>query len=370
MAPAIPLRGRFLLAGIFSWEDHNSAVILTGRIRSLFLFDVAEAIALPRAAEILGSVPPEPISAAARTGPDYVRFERPPLVEKVPSGLIKFYDYGVVSYESESAFCCDWPKLILESSNRVMDPDDARRARELIRPHLEKIHPALVKPYTESLGEDYYFVTVTPGELNAQDLLKQHGAEIAQIVRGETQPLSDGEQQEVLQARISYYPGDLLVVGWSAAFVYDSPAAAAPTLQLLEYANTQLLELRHYDSLLSKVLEEVYDSLERRGFFRRWQMAGEAERLNTIRLDVIEITERIDNVIKFVSDMFYARMYRLASTRVGVTDYRKLVEQKLQTAGALYEFMVDQFNEARGFLLEILVIIILLIEIAPLFWRH
>ena len=157
------------------------------------------------------------------------------------------------------------------------------------------------------------------------------------------------------------------MVGWSAAFVYDSLSAAVPTLQLLEYANAQLLELRHYDDLLNKVLAGVYVSLEKRGFFRRWRFSAEAERLNTIRLDVIEITERLDNAIKFVSDMFYARMYRLASARVGVPDYRRLVEQKLQTAAALYEFMVDQFHQARGFMLEVLVVIILLIEIAPLF---
>jgi hypothetical protein len=30
--------------------------------------------------------------------------------------------------------------------------------------------------------------------------------------------------------------------------------------------------------------------------------------------------------------------------------------------------MVDQFHQARGFLLEVLVIIILLVEILPLFW--
>ena len=117
---------------------------------------------------------------------------------------------------------------------------------------------AIVKPYSDWLSEDYHFVTVTPGELSAQDLLNQFGNEIAQIVRGEALPLSDSERQEVLQSRISYYPNDLLVVGWSAAFVYDSPAAAGPTLQLLEYANTQLLELRHYDELLTKVLAGVY----------------------------------------------------------------------------------------------------------------
>jgi hypothetical protein len=60
-------------------------------------------------------------------------------------------------------------------------------------------------------------------------------------------------------------------------------------------------------------------------------------------------------------------MYRMASARVGVPDYRRLVEQKLQTAGALYEFRVDQFRQARGFAREVMVVIILLIEIGFLF---
>ncbi len=316
---------------------------------------------------MLGPPPSEPSLPVSRPGPDYVRFERPPVVELIDGAQIKYYDYGIVSYEIDEPFCCDWKTLIAETSRRVLDPTGEERALEAVRPHVERIRAALVKPYTSWLTEDYHFVTVTPEELSAQDLLNQFGNEIAQIVRGEALPLSDGERQEVLQSRISYYPNDLLVVGWSAAFVYDSPAASGPTLQLLEYANAQLLELRHYDDLLTRVLAGVYISVEKRGFFRRWRLASEAERLNTIRLDVIELTERLDNVIKFVSDMFYARMYRMASARVGVPDYRRLVEQKLQTAGALYEFMVDQFHQARGFALEVMVVIILLIEIGFLF---
>jgi len=342
---------------------------LAGRIRSLILFDVGEEIRLPKVREILGLPEPDRSAATVRAGPDYVRFERAPLSEPIECGQIKYYDYGVVSFETDQDFLCDWNSLINETSRRVMDASSEGSALAVIRPRVERIRAAVVKPYAEWLSEDYHFVTVTPGETSAQDLLNQYGSEIAQIVRGEALPLSESERQEVLQSRISYYPNDLLVVGWSAAFVYDALPAAGPTLQLLEYANTQLLELRHYDDLLTKVLAGVYVSLEKRGFFRRWRYSAEAEKLNTIRLDVIELTERLDNSIKFVSDMFYARMYRLASARVGVPDYRRLVEQKLQTAAALYEFMVDQFHQARGFVLEVLVVIILLIEIAPLFKR-
>jgi uncharacterized Rmd1/YagE family protein len=65
--------------------------------------------------------------------------------------------------------------------------------------------------------------------------------------------------------------------------------------------------------------------------------------------------------------MFYARLYELAEAKVGVPDYRRLVETKLRTVGELYRFMVDQFNQTRSFVLELLVVIILVIELFYLF---
>jgi hypothetical protein len=138
----------------------------------------------------------------------------------------------------------------------------------------------------------------------------------------------------------------------------------------LEYANAQLLEFRYYDDLLTRVLAGVYKSLGRVGLLRRWRMARDAERLNQIRLDITDLTERIDNSIKFLSDMFYARAYRMAAARIGVNDYRTLVDEKLRTAGDLYQFMVDQFHQARAFLLEVMVVAILIIELAQVFWRR
>jgi len=72
--------------------------------------------------------------------------------------------------------------------------------------------------------------------------------------------------------------------------------------------------------------------------------------------------------IKFLGDMFYTRAYRMAAARIGVTDYRNLVDEKLRTAGDLYQFMVDEFHQARAFLLEVMVVAILIIELAKVFW--
>jgi hypothetical protein len=347
---------------------------MRGSIRQLVMFDVADEIRLDALREALGISEPERMPAFSRPAPDYVRFERPPVVEPLRvarfEARAKYYEYGVVSIELDQEFSLTWPELVEHSATVLADPSLEQRAMDLLRPRLEKARPALVNPYRTWLDEDYVIITVIPEapDENAAELMAKHGREIAKIVRGENRMLSDTEFQEILAASISYYPNDLLVVGWSAAFVFDNPVAAGPTLQLLEYANTQLLEFRHYDELLTGVLAGVYRSIDRgTGVWRRWGLASEAESLNTIRLVVIEIAERTETSIKFLSDMFYARMYRLASARVGVPDYRRLVDHKLQTAGELYEFMVDRFDRGRGFFLEVVVVIILLIEIVFLF---
>jgi hypothetical protein len=347
---------------------------MRGFIRQLVLFDVADEIRLDTLLAALGIPEPPRTPAFSKPAPDYVRFERPPVVEPLAvehfDARAKYYDYGVVSIELDQAFSFDWRELVERSASVLADPSFEQRATDLLKPRLAKAGAALVHPYRNWLDEDYVIITVFPESLdaNAADLLEQHRGHIAQIVRGESRTLSAGELQEILGASVSYYPNDLLVVGWSAAFVFDNAAAAEPTLQLLEYANAQLLEFRHYDELLTAVLAGVYRSIDKgTGVWRRWGMAGEAERLNTIRLDVIELTERTETSIKFLSDMFYARMYRLAAARVGVPDYRRLVDQKVQTAGELYEFMVDRFDRGRGFFLEVVVVIILLIEIVFLF---
>ena len=58
----------------------------------------------------------------------------------------------------------------------------------------------------------------------------------------------------------------------------DTPSGAVPTLEILEYANIQLLELKHYDEVLTKLLSEVYSSLERANWLSDPLAPGEGRR--------------------------------------------------------------------------------------------
>jgi hypothetical protein len=355
-----------------------------GYFRNLFIYDVAEAIRFDVLSSLSSSSATSLPANPPAVVPPYLRFERPPQAEilepfTLQSGeraeaKAKYYDYGVVSIEIQIAFECDWGSLVPQSVRRSAAAELETRATELLRAALKRIAPALFKPVDSWLREDYsiiqlYEVRDAKGHaLTASELLARHSGELAQLIRAESDALSDSERQEVVQSSISYSESDLLVVGWLGALVYGTSEEAGDTIQLLEYANTQLLEFRYYDRLLTDLLTAVYRSLERKGgVFAAWRLSRDAAHLNTIRLDVMELTERIDNAIKFLSDMFYARLYGLISAKVGVPDYRRLVEQKLRTAGELYRFMVDQFNQSRSFVLEFTVVVILIIELFFLF---
>jgi hypothetical protein len=352
---------------------------LQGSVVVLIQFDVCEEIRLDQLQQIFGARKLEH-PTLKHAAPGYVRYERPPVVEAIEAltlesgekleGQIKYYDYGVVSVVFELPFSGDWDTLIRLGSRWVWDVDFAAHATRVARQKLERAAPALVKPYPHWLSEDYFIFHVRhiAGNPSAAELVASDGARIARIVRGETAELSEGERHEILQSRISYYPNDLTVIGWNAAFLYDSPSGAETGIQLLEYANSQLLEFRHYDEFLTRELESVYAALDKgTGIMARWRLARAATKLHTVLLDVNELTEHADNAIKFLSDMFSARLYKLAASRVGVPDYKDLVTQKVHTAEELYRFMVDQFNQSRAFFLELTVVIILVIELIWLF---
>src|SRR5216683_6935281 len=351
---------------------------LQGSILVLIQFDVCEEIRLDELRKIFGARTAE--ASFKHPAPGYVRYQRAPVVEPIEplvldsgerlEGQIKYYDYGVLSVVFELPFSGDWDTLVRLGSRWVWDVDFERHASRIARQRLERAAPALVKPYPEWLSEDYFIFHVREmaGSPSAAELVASQGERIAQIVRGETAQLSEGERNEILQSCISYYPHDLSVISWNAAFLYDSEAGAETAIQLLEYANSQLLEFRHYDDLLTRELAIVYAALDKgTGMLARWRLARAATKLHTVLLDVNELTERADNAIKFLSDMFSARLYKLAASKVGVPDYKNLVNQKVQTAEQLYRFMVDQFHQSRAFILELLVVIILIIDLFFLF---
>jgi hypothetical protein len=363
-------------------------MILHGCIRIFVFYDVGEAFELDKLRSLLDphGRPTQP--DFPRRTPEYVRFENPPITEPSEpltfrSGeavvcSIKYYEYAIVEVQFEIPFEGTWDTLMAETARWMDAPDIEPESRAVVTRHLLKTSAAVIKPREEWFQENYLVVDLHPiddergATLTADRILSSYGEQIGQLLRGEQAPLARSTNDRILQGSLSYYSTDLLVVGFNAALVYDRPEESARTIQILEYARMQLLEFRYYDNFMNRVLADVYNSLDRKQnvLLSRWTLPREANRLNTIRLDVMELTERIDNAIKFVSDSFYALAYRTAATRAGVPEYRDLVEKKLDTARELYDFMMAQFNETRLFLLEAAITVLCLLDVLLLLRGH
>ena len=320
---------------------------ISGSIRLFFLFDVGEEIDFTRAAELRGGDPARRKTSAH--APRYLGFESPPLLLAVETAgeteiRAKAFSYGVLSVEYRLPSAADWDALTRQTATLLDDGALAEDARARAAALANRLGNAIRDRYPEWLSEEYLAVEIHGTPIEGSRLLELYRSPITQLVRGEVAPLSATEQQEVLGGAISCYPSDMLVAGWAAAVVYDATEGREDTLQLLEYANAQLLEYRHYAERLNVILRELH-ALTRQHMpfwkraWRRYRAVKEAERLNNMRLEIRDLSDRNDDSLRLLGDMFYNRAYRLISSRIGLDDYRRLVEEKLHTAGELYQFL-------------------------------
>jgi hypothetical protein len=83
-------------------------------------------------------------------------------------------------------------------------------------------------------------------------------------------------------------------------------------------------------------------------------------------VDVNELTDRMENAVKLVGDVYSARLFSLAGARLGLDAWKKNVEEKLKTLDEIYRFGVEQTNTSQGNLLELVIVLILILELGLL----
>jgi len=170
------------------------------------------------------------------------------------------------------------------------------------------------------------------------------------------EPLSAQERDDVRRHRISYLVNDLVVPTWNAALVYDNEAGAQAAIEILEFANSQLLEFRYYDELLDAELARIYAQLQVTGWFQNWvgrRYTRAARQVHSLFIDVNELTDKTENALKIAGDVYAARLFGLAAARLGLDQWKANVREKLKTLDDIYRFAVEQTSMARGEILEL-----------------
>jgi hypothetical protein len=356
--------------------------IRSAQITALYLFDVSESIRLSRLPALLQTSAQPARLASKPAMPSYVRYQTPPLqVDGDAIGVasidgfsvrIKAFDYGVVSLSLTQPFSGTWDELIAAAHRLTGENTLEIGAERVCREFASRIRPALHEPREQFLSEDYFVFSITAFDrpLSADALVAESGHEIARLLRAELQPLSQQERDDVLRHRLSYLATDLVVPTWSTALVYDTESGMQGALEIFEYANSQLLQFRYYDELLNGRLAFIYRELETRQSYNRWwprRYTRAARQVHALFIDVNELTDRTENALKLVGDVYAARLLALAHSRLGVTAWRESIQDKLETLDEIYRFAVDQTAMERGELLEIAVVVILMFELALFF---
>jgi hypothetical protein len=353
------------------------AEIEAGQVAAFFLFDVSESIRLDqvRSLTALGTTSTRFTTRAG--APAYVEYQPPPVTLSGSAlgmttidgfkAAFKIYEYGVVSVALTLDFQGSWAELDalahhLTDNNLMESAAEAACSRVV-----ERIKESTVGLRPTYLSEDYFVFGVTRMKrpMTARELLESCGADIARLLRGERKPLSIDEINEVLRHRLSYLADDLIVPTWSAAFVYD-PEGVEPALEIIEFANSQLLQFRYYDDLLDTELGRIYPILQRRRWFDTLiggRFGRAATRLHSLFIEVNEITDRTENALKVVGDVYAARLVQLVGIRLGLDGWKEAVKEKLNTLDDIYRFTVEQVNMTRGHFLELTIILILLFEL-------
>jgi hypothetical protein len=356
--------------------------IRDGRVVLFYLFDVAESIDLPRVPALIGGPGVAAKLAPKSALPDYVQYDNPPLsfdgdaigVNDVEGFRLRFraYDYGVVSIALTQSFSGSWADLVAVGQRLIESPEFERRAEHVCQLVTDRLTKALKGNRQARLSEDYlvFLVSELDRPQTADEVLAARGVDIAQMLRGERQPLSEQERSKILDHRISYLADDLVVPTWNAAFVYDTPAGAQAALEILEFANSQLLQFRYYDRLLDDEMAAIYARVQRPRWYDKWlgsRYTRAARQVHALFIDVNELTDRTENTLKFIGDIYAARLFTLVADRLGLSTWKADVEAKLETLDDIYRFAVEQTSMARGQLLELIVVLILVLELLLIF---
>ncbi len=357
---------------------------LDATVHLAFAFDVGDEIDLDRARLILQGEPGQ-LPRRRRT-PESIGYRPAPIrVELDPAGLqlpgeltmirpargeLTLFDFGAISLAVRFAVAAS-PSALTELAGQLAELALlTEAARRLLEPWLRRIQPA-VSDYAFSEMSEEYIVFQLAGRRTGW--IENRADWIAGLVRLESDPLSTGEVREATRLSLSYTPSDLVILDWAAGFVADTDFA--DTLQVIEFANVQLLEFRHIDDRLDDRLESAYRLIrpERRSrrMPRFWRLHGDAVRqIREMEIEATSLFERVNNSLKLIGDHYLARVFEVASTRFHLRDWQQSIRRKLETVGDVYDLLVQQAGGQRMEALEIIVVVLIALEIVLAVLRH
>lgn len=350
---------------------------------ALFAYEVGLAIKLDEADRRITAMKQRSSLKRTRRAPHYFEYRPAPL--RVTFGMdpltfgefrggasvdVVLYDFGAVSVTYHIPLEGAFSRLLTLSEtlydNDLLLADSRKRVEHL----LATITGAVDRPNISDSIETYVIFQVEEfaPSLTGDELWAANTQELAQILRSERSALSAQEVKDATVCRISFGTDDVTIIDWNAALLVgrDTDDERA----VLEFANVELLEMRHLDQQLDDALDQAYEALSRRrAEWFRWPGTFDADRprIAQLQVDSAILFERVTNALKLVGDQYLARVYHLASQRFHLEEWDASILRKLETLDSIYGKMSDQAASRRSEVLEWIIIVLIVVSIAVSF---
>ena len=284
----------------------------------------------------------------------------------------KIWDYGVLSITIQIPIPenTGWNELI--SLGAKIENSDKLDALAVSRKNSlrSKILPAITNPSDWKIYEDYitYFIEKAQGIAEPLELLSK--ADVASLILAEkNEPLSLQSRKIILENALQYSKNDLAVIDWNSALLVE-PEGQKDAADVIEFCLTHLLEMRYYDDLIEEKLYALYDAIEKK---HRYLLTNLYLRLSEDAsrkyLEFSEFLGRVENSLKTVGDFYLATVFRTAGREFRFDDWRESNARKMESLAKISQLLQGEVNSRRSHILEIIIIILIAVELVPVFLK-
>lgn len=162
--------------------------------------------------------------------------------------------------------------------------------------------------------------------------------------------------------------GETVLVGRDRAVVWCAPGAGGDVLDVLELARAELLEFRTYDAYLDRRLDGSFRALDRLwaagGLFRSARAA--LRELAQVRVEVARLTDPLHGTGKAFGDRFTERLHARVQERMRIGAWEHAVAHKTEVLEDMFHLAQEETNHRRGILLEVMIVVLFILDLALL----
>lgn len=359
-------------------SQNNKMQVRQGTLMLYYCYDVSDEIQLKQVESILGQKP-EISKLVSERVPSYVQYRIAPLLVRLGEQELtvggrklkavaeaKLYHFGVITVRFWLPITGPLKaveKLVTALSAK---PEFEKLARRQLKGVLLEIRDAMINAHKPNFWEDYIIVNVArfDHEIGGLELLKKAGSEIAGILCCDTNRLSEQETADALKTPLSYYEDELVLIDWNATFIYN-PRVSYDVADVVEFALISSLELRMYDSLLDRALDRAYGDIAvgEKKTFSLSPFGRTIKSLTEIKLEVSEMTDKVEHALKIVGDVYLAKVYTTAARCFWLENWKSSVKDKLTTIESTYKVLHDRTNARMMTILEVMIVALFVLDL-------